>query len=187
MTYINNINNIKIKKENILKIYSQNLLQEFPEIKDERLICNIEDIFDNINNYEDIKYHHINIKLKLKLKLKCNTISTTYSTKESRVGDSTKWTCNDAMVISNKKNIYHNQIILSEKKVLYYPNKIPKYSIIIYGSTYKEDFTGGIFEFSDGIKIKPQKNMCILFNSKEAYFIHTVRSGIKKETFITLY
>ena len=78
-------------------------------------------------------------------------------------------------------------IILSEKKVLYYPNKIPKYSIIIYGSTYKEDFTGGIFEFSDGTKIKPRKNMCILFNSKEAFYIHKVRSGIKKETFVTLY
>ena len=183
-----NISNIKIKKEDILKIYSQKLLQEFPEIKNERFICNIEDLLDNINNYEDIKYPHINIKIKLKLN--CNTSSTTYSTRECRICDNTntktKWICNDAMVVSNKK-IYNNQIILSEKKVLYYPNKIPKYSIIIYGSTYKEDFTGGIFEFSDGTKIKPRKNMSILFNSKEAFYIHKVRSGIKKETFVTLY
>ena len=182
-----NINNIK--KENILKIYSQNLLKEYPEIKNERLICNIEVIFDNIINYDDIKYPHIKLKFKVKLNLNLNTIvySTTYCSKESRVGDKTSWTCDDAMVISNKKNIYNNQIILSDKKILYYPNRIPKYNIIICGSTYNEDFTGGIFEFSDGTKIKSQKNMCILFNSKESYLIHKIRSGIKKEKIITLY
>ena len=182
-------NNMKKKKQNILKIYSRTLLKICPEIKNERVICKIEDIFNDIVDYNDIRYKHITSRLNLNLKLRIT--DTTFTCKDSRVEDIALWQCNDAVVISNKnKNKFlfnNNQVILSEKKSLYYPNKVPKYNLIIFGSTYNEDFTGGIFEFSDGTKIEPCKNMCIFFNSKEAHYIHRIYSGIKKATLITFY
>ena len=44
-------------------------------------------------------------------------------------------------------------------------NPTPTYSILYYGSTYDKDFKGGMIEFINGVKIKPIKNQCIIFDS----------------------
>ena len=105
-----------------------------------------------------------------------------------------KWHCDDAIVVTHKKNHlqdqkqrYINEIKISDNKTLFYPNKMPRYTLLVYGSTYKENFTGGILEFSDGLKIKPEKNMCVLFDSREAHYVHTIRSGVKKVVLIKFY
>lgn len=175
------------KKENVLKVYSQKLLFENPLIKESRKICYIKDIFSDLIDYDELECYPCTSS---KLTINIPRSETVYCPKLSNQGDSMKWHCDDATIISHKnKNIdkYKNQIKISEKKALYYPNKIPKYSLIIYGSTYKEDFTGGIFEFSDGTKIKPIKNMCILFDSREAHCVHKIKSGKKKLLLIKFY
>ena len=90
--------------------------------------------------------------------------------------------------ITHKKDKeYKNQIKISEKKSIHYPLRKPIYSLIIYGSEYKKDFTGGIIEFSDGLKIKPEKNKCILFDSREAHCVHKIKSGIRQCILIKFY
>tara|TARA_Y200000002_G_scaffold365159_1_gene354781 strand:- start:782 stop:1330 length:549 start_codon:yes stop_codon:yes gene_type:complete len=175
------------KKENVLKVYSQKLLLEYPEIKDSRKICYIKDIFSDFTDYDELECYPCTSS---KLMINISRSETVYCPKFNYEGDSMKWHCDDATIISHKgKNInkYINQIKISEKKSLHYANKIPKFSLIVYGSTYKKDFTGGIFEFSDGTKIKPERNMCILFDSREAHCVHKIKSGKKKLLLIKFY
>ena len=175
------------KKENILKNYSLSLLENNPEIKKIRKIDYIKDMFNDKNDYDELK--DFSKKLNLKFKNNINLIQNdvVYSIKTNIKDDYMKWHCDDALIISHKSNLIQNveinqqnQFKISDKKCLYYPNKIPKYSLIIYGSTYNQDFEGGILEFSDGTKIKPEKNLCVFFDSREAHCVHKIKSG-KKE------
>ncbi len=181
------------KKENILKIYSNKLLEEDPLIIKHRKVFNIKDIFDEVDDYSDLNISNVINKLKTTFKVEnklYNCPETVFTTKECQVGSYMKWHCDDASIISHKNNsihFYDNHIKISDKKTLYYPNKIPKFSLIVYGSTYKIDFTGGILEFSDNTKIKPQKNMCVFFNSKEAHCVHRIKTGSKKLFLIKFY
>jgi hypothetical protein len=175
------------KKENILKLYSQKLLKDIPEIKEKRNICNIKDIFLNTNDYDELEGFTSTAS-----KLKRNFIKreVVYTTKLNKKGESMKWHCDDANIVSHKSeniNRFNNQIKISDKKSLFYPNKIPKYSLIIYGSNYGEDFTGGIIEFSDGTRIKPERNLCIFFDSREAHCVHKIKSGTRKLILIKFY
>lgn len=184
---------MKARKENHLKIYSESLLEKYPEIKEKRKICNIKDIINDITDYNDLV--KINVSSKIKQQLRSEYKIYTYNQvaftiRECKKGDSMKWHCDDASIISHKPdliNLYDNQIKISEKKSLFYPNRIPKLTIIIYGSTYKDDFNGGIFEFSDGYKVKPVKNMCLIFDSREAHCVHKIHSGIRKSILIKYY
>lgn len=175
------------KKENALKIYSQKLLKDNPEIKEKRNISYIKDIFSGATDYDELE-----IFPSTSSKLKTNFIrnEVVYTTKLNKKGESMKWHCDDANIISHKNeniNKYINQIKISDKKSLFYPNKIPKFSLIIYGSSYEKDFTGGIFEFSDGTKIKPERNLCIFFDSREAHCVHKIKSGTKKLILMKFY
>jgi len=179
------------KNQSILKNYSINLLNNYPEIKESRKICKINDIFSEISDYDELENFS---STSLRLKINIARSETVYTHKISRTGEYMKWHCDDAVIISHKKKYlqdnrenYLNQIKISDNKTLFYPNKIPKYTLLVYGSTYKKNFTGGTLEFSDGLKIKPEKNMCILFDSREAHCVHTIRSGVKKLILIKFY
>lgn len=175
------------KKENVLKLYCQQLLKDNPEIKEKRNICSINDIFSDATDYDELE---IFPSTSSKLKLNITRSEVVYTTKINKTGESMKWHCDDASIISHKNeniNKYINQIKISDKKALFYPNKIPKYSLIIYGSSYEKDFTGGIFEFSDGTKIKPQRNLCLLFDSREAHCVHRIKSGTRKLILMKFY
>ena len=171
-----------------IQIYSRQLLENDPSIKESRKIINISDIFQNVNDYEDIKNEFNKVTLFKKEFSFLRFMSTSYCPHYHTSGYSMKWHIDDAQVINHKKNNnYNEQIKISERKSLYYPNKKPKYSLIIYGSSYGEDFKGGILEFSNGTKIKPKKNMCVLFDSNEAHYVHTVKSGIRISLLIKFY
>jgi hypothetical protein len=175
-------------KSSSIQLYSQKILENYPSIKDSRKIINISDIFQNVTSYEDIKDEFNKVTLFKKEFSFLRLMSTSYCPHYHTSGYVMKWHIDDAQVINHRKNNdYNEQIKISEKKSLYYPNKKPKYSLIIYGSTYNEDFTGGILEFSDGTKIKPQKDMCILFNSNEAHCVHKIKSGVRMSLLIKFY
>ena len=175
------------KKENVLKVYSQNLLLENPEIKEKRNIGYINDYFSNISDFDDLEcFPSTNSKFKKYIP----RTQIVYSSKINKRGDYMKWHCDDANIITHKSDTvdkYINQIKISDKKSLFYPNKMPKYSLIIYGSTYGKDFEGGILEFSDGTKIKPERNQCVFFDSREAHYVHKIKSGIRKLILMKFY
>ena len=178
---------MSIKKENILKCYSEKLLINNPEIKEKRNIGYISDFFLEVKDFDELEcFPSTNSRLKKYIP----RTQIVYTSKINKTGDYMKWHCDDAIITSNKKenmNKYINQIKISEKKSLFYPNKIPRYSLIIYGSTYDKDFTGGIFEFSDGTKIKPERNLCVLFDSREAHYVHRIKSGTRKLILMKFY
>ena len=45
-------------KENVLKLYSNNLLEENPEIKLKRKICSISDIINNATDFSELNHIH---------------------------------------------------------------------------------------------------------------------------------
>lgn len=107
--------------------------------------------------------------------------------KSNSIGFKMKWHLDDAVLITHKKDfMFDNQMKISEKKVLHYPNKKPKYSLIIYSSEYNKDFKGGTFEFVDK-KIFPKKNMYILFDSREVHRVNKITYGNRKNYLVKFY
>ena len=173
-------------KMNCLQKYSLELLKNNPSILEKRKIINIEDLFENISDYDEIvkKTSHLH-KLKSDFKF-LRFYSTEFCSKKYTYTENEKkkhyikWNIDSTHLKNIKKeNIYGdiNQLQISDEKIIYYPNKKSIYTLIIYGSEYGVDFQGGKFEFSNGVKIKPQKNMCILFDSIEAHCVHKLKSG----------
>lgn len=175
-----------VSKNKELQIYSEQLLKNNPSILKSRKILSLSEIFKDIKSFEEIKYNINKIAYLKKDFLFLKSMSAVYCPHDYRIDHCVKWHMDDAYIINHNKNIY-NQIKINERKSIYYPDKKPIYNLIIYGSSYKKDFKGGVFEFSDGTKIKPQKNMCLLFNSKEAYRIHSIKSGVIESLLIKFY
>ena len=171
-------------KVNKLKLYSFNLIKINEEILKTRKICDITDLFVNIDDYD-----HFNFQFKFKKEYNyLNFAEKIICHQEKYINNEMKWHIDDAQIITHKKDKeYKNQIKISEKKSIHYPLRKPIYSLIIYGSEYKKDFTGGVIEFSDGLKIKPEKNKCILFDSREAHCVHKIKSGVQKYILIKFY
>ena len=184
---------MKSYKEYHLKNYAQTLLEKHPEIREKRKICNLKDIINDITDFDDLIKTNASSRIKQELRNEYNLYSYTqviYTIIDYKKGDSIKWHCDDASMISYKTDFIDfndNKIKVSEKKLLFYPNRIPKLSIIIYGSTYKDDFDGGIFEFSDGYVVKPVKNTCLIYDSRETHCVHKIRSGAIKSIIIKYY
>ena len=170
---------------NCLQKYSLEMLKNDPSILEKRKIITIEDLFENISDYDEIikKTSQLH-KLKSDFKF-LRFYSTEFCVKtntyiETEKNHYIKWNIDNTYLKKNKKeniNKNINQLQISDEKIMYYPNKKSIYTLIIYGSEYGVDFQGGKFEFSNGVKIKPQKNMCILFDSIEAHCVHKLKSG----------
>lgn len=64
--------------------------------------------------------------------------------------------------------------------------KKPIYTMILYYSTQNIDFTGGEFCFID-LRIKPEKGLGILFDSREIHRVLRVRSGERKSKILKFY
>jgi len=62
----------------------------------------------------------------------------------------------------------------------------PKFTMILYYSTYGEDFDGGEFCFID-FKIKPKKGMGILFDSREIHKVNRVKNGKRISKIVKFY
>jgi hypothetical protein len=101
------------------------------------------------------------------------------------------WHFDNAKIITHKKNVnkddIYDQILISDRHGIYYYLKKPVYSLIIYDSTYNNDFIGGILEFIDGTKIYPRKGMYVLFDSNELHKVSKIISGIRVNFLIKFY
>ena len=146
-------------------------------------------IFGNIIDYEsfDIK-HLITLFPELFRTYDYQIISKTKTT-----GYYMDWHLDDAHIISHTKNhiktlIGHDKHIpISDKHTLYYYDKKPIYSLIIYEHTFNKDFTGGTLEFYNNIIIYPKKGDYVLFNSNDLHRVNPMTSGIRSTHLIKFY
>lgn len=124
---------------------------------------------------------------RLPLQLRLNQLERKIFIKEGGKNFSMKWHCDDCSIFKHKDgyNCLSNNIKLSEKYSLYY-TKLPKYSMIIYLSTYGRDFTGGEFNFVDKT-VKPEKYKVLFFDSREVHKVNTVSSGLRKTILVKFY
>lgn len=111
--------------------------------------------------------------------------------KSTATGYYMNWHYDDAQVIQHKRDvdhiIYSNQEFISDRISIHYRTDRPIYSLIIYHSNHNIDFTGGVFEFSDGIKIYPKKDRFVFFSSKDLHRVTRVLSGTRESTLIKFY
>lgn len=105
-----------------------------------------------------------------------------------------KWHIDDCQLINfkNRAPTYNLEqyIHLEESKYLYFntpTKKQPKFTVLFYSSTYKEDFDGGILYLADGMQIKPKKQNGIVIDSREAHMVSPVQRGIRNVSVVKIY
>jgi hypothetical protein len=104
-----------------------------------------------------------------------------------------KWHIDDCQLINCKITPTYNldqYIHLEGTKYLYFntpTKKPPKFTVLFYSSTYKEDFDGGILYLADGMQIKPIKQHGIILDSREAHMVCPVQRGIRNVSVVKIY
>ena len=104
-----------------------------------------------------------------------------------------KWHIDDCQLVNFKIAPTYNleqYIYLEGTKYLYFntPTKtLPKFTILFYSSTYKEDFDGGLLILADGTQIIPQKQHGILMDSREAHMVSPVSRGTRNVSVVKIY
>ena len=96
---------MKSYKEYHLKNYAQSLLEKHPEIREKRKICNLKDIINDITDFDDLIKTNASSRIKQELRNEYNLYSYTqviYTIIDYKKGDSIKWHCDDASMISYK-------------------------------------------------------------------------------------
>ena len=161
-----------------MEIYGKKIIKEYNLINDRKIVFINKEF--NEENIKDI------IKEIVKDTINFNDYFMYIVKKENKEGFFMKWHVDDAQLIKKKVG-YKDQIKVSDKYYLHYNKEVPIYTLIIYESTYNNDFSGGILEFADNIKIKPKKGMYILFNSKEVHRVHKILKGMRINYLIKFY
>ncbi len=87
-----------------------------------------------------------------------------------------KWHIDDCAFIKHSKNTNVNNKIC-DRISIFYKNKPPEFSLIVYESKFGVDFTGGKLEFVNGQIIKPDYGLFVLFNSMHMHRVHKINSG----------
>jgi hypothetical protein len=158
------------------------------ELHKSRLIFSIKDIMD-INDF-NLKYDLDKIVsyIKLKHNLDLDNYEMTKTVKQNSVGFEMKWHQDDCIVFKKNKNVepITPYVKLSDKYILAHKNELPVYTMIIYLSQYKDDFTGGVFCFIDK-EIEPQKFQILFFDSREVHKVTRVLSGTRNNITIKFY
>jgi hypothetical protein len=105
-----------------------------------------------------------------------------------------KWHIDDCQLVNFKQNApsynLEQYIHLEGSKYLYFntPTKtLPKFTVLFYSSTYKEDFDGGILNLVDGTQIIPQKQKGFVIDSREAHMVSPVSRGIRNVSVVKIY
>ena len=96
------------KKENLLKNYSLSLIKKNPEIKEIRKIGYIKDMFNDKNDYDELKDFSKNLNFKYKNDINLIQNDVVYSIKTNIKDDYMKWHCDDALIINHKSNLIQN-------------------------------------------------------------------------------
>ena len=110
-----------------------------------------------------------------------------------------KWHIDDCVINNRKAMPTYNleQYILleaneaaSKYRFLYFntpTNRLPRYTLLFYSSTYGEDFTGGKLCLSDGMEVLPQRGHGFLIDSREVHMVTPVKTGERNVTVVKLY
>ena len=104
-----------------------------------------------------------------------------------------KWHIDDCQLVNFKNAPTYNleqYIHMKDTKYLYFntPTKtLPKYTILFYSSTYREDFDGGLLTLADGTQIIPKKQNGILLDSREAHMVTPITRGIRNVSVVKIY
>lgn len=150
------------------------------EIKNERIV-------GYLKNYNTFNMDTLNEIVNEINKFNLNDVTYYLKNKVHNVDDQMKWHVDDAIVMNVPSNNNYDDVKISENKQLVYHSQKPIYTLIIYESNYKDDFTGGELEFVDGYKFKPKKGAYIFFNSCEVHKLNKINSGMRKSILIKFY
>jgi hypothetical protein len=166
------------------QVLFQEGLKRLKELKLDEVRC--EFILNNIidDNTDDMVNKAIEL---LPKELKIKELEKKIYTKESTTGFNMKWHCDDCSIWKHKEGFQpaKNNVKLTDKYSLYH-TKLPRYSMVIYLSTYNKDFTGGEFNFVDK-QIQPEKYKVIFFDSREIHKVDKIKDGIRKTILVKFY
>jgi hypothetical protein len=104
-----------------------------------------------------------------------------------------KWHIDDCQLVNFKNEPTYNleqYIYLEGHKYLYFntPTKtLPKFTVLFYSSTYKDDFDGGLLKLADGMQIIPKRQCGIIMDSREAHMVTPVTRGVRNVTVVKIY
>jgi hypothetical protein len=109
--------------------------------------------------------------------------------RKTETGYNQNWHLDGRRVFENRKGIICPSDPTDNSRFVLHNivNNVPKYSILYYNSDYNVDFKGGTIEFINNQIIKPQKNLCILFDSNLGHRVNLQTSGIRECALILLY
>lgn len=196
-----------------LRNYGKQILDINKEIKNIRLyekIDNEESINADVNVEEILQ--NIFSKVRTSRGIDLSKFRYKISYRKNGTGFYMKWHIDDAVVNSRKistdendnelikrdeedRDIDENGEIIREimrgkdKISLYYPSgeKGPKYSLVIYLSSYGKDFLGGKFRFADDTEIIPEKGHFLFFDSREVHRIDIINRGSRENYIVKFY
>lgn len=115
------------------------------------------------------------------------------ATKKFVTNDNLKFHIDDCQLVKLKIPPTYNvdqYIHLEDNKYLYFNNKfkvLPKFTAIFYSSTHGIDFDGGILTFADEKQIIPKAKSGIIFDSREAHMVMSIKSGTRTSTIVKIY
>lgn len=142
------------------------------------------ELINGDDNQETLINQAINI---LSSEFKLNELSNKIFNKEVGSNFFMKWHCDDCSLFKHRKGHQplKNNLKLTDQYSLYGVN-LPKYSMVIYLSSFGIDFTGGEFNFVDK-EIKPMKYDVLFFDSRDIHKVNQVKTGNRKSILIKFY
>lgn len=61
----------------------------------------------------------------------------------------------------------------------------PEFVMVLYYSNHGVDFKGGVFQFNDGVQIKPRRGLCSFFHANDVHEVTLQTSGTRQITLFT--
>jgi hypothetical protein len=104
-----------------------------------------------------------------------------------------KWHIDDCVITKHKTPPTYNldqYIHLDGIKYLYFntpTNRLPRFTLLFYYSTYDIDFTGGELCLSDGFCLKPCAGMGFIMDSREVHMVNPIKSGVRTVSIVKIY
>jgi hypothetical protein len=154
------------------EIRSKRTIANLNEIKELTIDEIIENAMNKIFELKNINLYNYNKKVIMR---------------DNQIGFYLNWHIDDCAIFKHKDSEGKvNCVKLNDKYSLFNLEELPKYTMIIYLTSYGIDFTGGEFEFIDE-KIKPKKYDIVFFDSREVHRVFRLREGQRKNILIKFY
>jgi hypothetical protein len=163
----------------MIELHGKKILEEH-DLSSKRIIGEIE-------NYDGF-YNNLLSKIINTIPHFCLHDVTYYLKKRSHKGGfSMKWHVDDDIVMNVPNENLYPDIAITDTEMLVYRDQKSTYTLLLYESSYGEDFHGGTLEFVDGTIIEPKRGMYVLFDSREVYRVNKITGGDMNIILITFY